>query len=189
MYITTHITIVNICYKYFNKKNNINLNKNNLFWGAIQPDFQKGKNKIKHTYSVSHNKIIELEHEIMNNNLEIYDYSKKIGNISHFIVDSFCKYHLEDYYGKNMIKHFAYEFLLDLKLMHIILFDRDIIDAILFDVEFLEESSFKYLSDNRDKYLSLNEHILNDLYYAIKTTGYLIHRTSKITSNDCMNRY
>lgn len=175
--ITTHIHIVNVCYEYCKKKYNIKLDKKSLFWGAIEPDFQKGKNKINHTYSVSVHKLNKLDCMLKDSTLDISYKSKIIGNMAHFIADSFCKYHIEDYYGKSMIKHFLYEGLLEFKLLKMIFFDRDIIDAILNDIEDYGDC-FTELRCNRDKYLTIKEHCLNDLYYTIKTTGLLIYKLS-----------
>lgn len=165
------------------KKYNINLNRSMLLIGAIQPDFQKGKNKINHTYSVSINKIKQLENQLNDTKLNSSEFALKVGNIAHFIADSFCKYHVEKYYGRNMIRHYIYEFLLEMKILNIIFFDRDIVEAILYDIETLDKSCFSSLSENRQNYLTLKEHILNDLYYAIKTTGFLIYKMSNISNN------
>ena len=175
MLITTHIHIVNVCYGYCKKKYNISLNRKSLFWGAVEPDFQKGKNKINHTYSVSLHKLKDLEFKLKNSSLDISSKSKIIGNMAHFIADSFCKYHVEDYYGRNMVKHFLYEGLLELKLLKMIIFDKQIIDAILNNIEYYGDCIAE-LRCNRDKYLTIKEHCLNDLYYTIKTTGLLIYK-------------
>ena len=53
---------------------------------------------------------------IENNDLDINEVSFIIGKIAHYIADCFCKYHLEEYYGKDMKNHFAYEFTLHLML-------------------------------------------------------------------------
>lgn len=177
IFITTHIYIVNICYEYCKKQYDIKLDKKSLFWGAIQPDFQKGKNKINHTYSVSLHKVHDLNNTLQNSSCNIGYKSKMIGNIAHFVADSFCKYHVENYYGTNMVKHFVYEGLLELQLLKIILFDKKIIESILYDSENADDFLTEFKS-NRDKYLSIKEHYLNDIYYTIKTTNLLIYKLS-----------
>lgn len=153
------------------------MDKKSLFWGAVEPDFQKGKNKINHTYSVSLHRLKELDSKLKNSSLDTSSKSKIIGNMAHFIADSFCKYHLEDYYGRNMVKHFLYEVLLEFKLLKMIIFDKQIIDAILNDIDGYGDC-FDELSCNREKYLTIKEHCLNDLYYTIETTGLLIQKLS-----------
>lgn len=177
MLITTHIHIVNVCYIYCKKKYNISLDKKSLFLGAVEPDFQKGKNKINHTYSVSLHKLKDLNSKLQTSPLDISCKSRIIGNMAHFIADSFCKYHVEDYYGRNMVKHFLYEALLEFKLLKMIIFDKQIIDAILNDIDEYGDCVDE-LGYNREKYLTIKEHCLNDLYYTIKITGLLLYKLS-----------
>ena len=105
MLINTHLAIGSYCYKICNEKYNLNLNKKRFLLGCIEPDLHKRKNKIKHTYSVSKDKMLEYKKYIENNDLDINEVSFIVGRIAHYIADCFCKYHLEEYYGKDMKDH------------------------------------------------------------------------------------
>ena len=98
MLINTHLAIGSYCYKLCNERYNLNLNKKRFLHGCIEPDLHKRKNKIKHTYSVSKDKMLEYKQYIENNDLDINEISFVVGKIAHYIADCFCKYHLEEYY-------------------------------------------------------------------------------------------
>ena len=174
MYITTHIRLANICYKYYKREYNVNLDKKSFLYGSIEPDLHKRSKKIKHIYSVSVYKIKEYIEELKNEDLTLEEKSFLLGKISHYTADCFCKYHLEEYYGHSMIKHFVYEFLLDLKLNYILLFKRKIIRDILINIGCKDEKYIDVLNANREEYLNLKENSINDLCYTVKTMCALI---------------
>ena len=91
MLINSHLAIGSYCYKICNEKYNLNLNKRNFLYGCIEPDLHKRKNKIKHTYSVSKDKMGEYKRYIENNDLSIDEISFIVGQIAHYIADCFCK--------------------------------------------------------------------------------------------------
>lgn len=172
--ITTHLTIAKSCYKACSKIMDLKLDKKAFLYGAIEPDLHKHKNKINHTYNVSIIRIREYIDKIKNEELTIKEESFLLGNIAHYVADSFCKYHLEENYGKNMIDHFCYEFFLDYKLNKAILTKKNLVSTIVFNIDDECRDYLEELKVNREKYLTLNEHCLNDLYYTIKTTSMLL---------------
>lgn len=182
MLINSHLAIGSYCYNLCNEKYNLNLNKKSFLQGCVEPDLHKRGNKIKHTYSVSRNKMLEYKEYIENNDLDIKEISFVVGKIAHYIADCFCKYHLEEYYGKDMKKHFAYEFALHLMIKKTLKSNEDIFENILDNIEgsrdYLEE-----LKINRQEYLSLEEDCINDIFYTIKTTCQLLYLTQKYFAN------
>lgn len=181
MLINTHLTIGIYCYKLCNEKYNLDLDKKNFLYGCIEPDLHKRENKIKHTYTVSKEKMLEYKEYIESNDLDINEVSFIIGKIAHYIADCFCKYHLEEYYGKDMKGHFLYELTLHRKLKKMLKFNNDIFENILNNIEesrdYLEE-----LKINRRDYLDLEEDCMNDIFYTIKTTCQLLYLTQKYFS-------
>lgn len=176
MLINTHLVIGSYCYKICNEKYNLNLNKKNFLHGCIEPDLHKRGNKIKHTYSVSKDKMLEYKEYIENNDLDINEISFIVGKIAHYIADCFCKYHLEEYYGKDMKDHFFYEFTLHRALKKTLKMNDGMFDNILDDIE----NSGDYLEKlklNRKDYLDLEEDCINDIYFTIKTTCQLLYLT------------
>lgn len=178
MLINTHLVIGSYCYKICNDKYNLSLNKKRFLEGCVEPDLHKRGNKIKHTYSVSKDKMLEYKEYIENNELDINEVSFIIGKIAHYIADCFCKYHLEEYYGKDMKSHFAYEFTLHLMLKKTLRKNKYIFDGILDNidetVDYLDE-----LKINREEYLSLEEDCINDIFYTVKTTCQLLYVAQK----------
>lgn len=178
MLINTHLAIGAYCYKVCNEKYNLNLNKKKFLYGCIEPDLHKRGNKIKHTYSISKDKMLEYKEVIENNGLDINEASFILGKIAHYVADSFCKYHLEEYYGKDMKDHFLYELTLHRKLKKMLKFNNDIFENILNNIEesrdYLEE-----LKINRQEYLDLEEDCMNDIFYTIKTTCQLLYLTQE----------
>ena len=178
MLVNTHLVIGLYCYKLCNEKYNLSLDKKRFLAGCVEPDLHKRRNKIKHTYSVSKDKMLEYKDYIESNNLDINEVSFIIGKIAHYIADCFCKYHLDEYYGKDMKKHFAYELTLHLMLRKTLRNNKDIFENLLDNiddsVDYLEE-----LKINRQEYLSLEENCVNDILYTIKTTCQLLYLTEK----------
>lgn len=178
MLINTHLAIGSYCYKICNEKYNLNLDKKRFLLGCIEPDLHKRKNKIKHTYSVSKYKMLEYKKYIENNDLDINEVSFIVGKIAHYIADCFCKYHLEEYYGKDMKDHFVYELLLHRTLKKALKEKDEIFNEILNNIN----ESRDYLDElriNRKEYLDLEEDCLNDVYFTIKTTCQLLYLTQK----------
>ena len=178
MLINTHLLIGAYCYKVCNEKYNLNLNKKKFLYGCIEPDLHKRGNKIKHTYSISKDKMLEYKEVIENNDLDINEASFILGKIAHYIADSFCKYHLEGYYGSDMKNHFLYEIKLHMAFKRFLIFNKDIFENILDNIE----KSTDYLDElkrNREEYLKLEEEYINDIFYTIKTTCQLLYLTQK----------
>ena len=178
MLINTHLAIGSYCYNLCNEKFNLNLNKKSFLHGCIDPDLHKKGNKIKHTYSVSKDKMLEYTEYIENNQLDINEISFIIGKIAHYIADCFCKYHLEEYYGRDMKKHFSYECRLHLTLKKVLRKNENIFDGILDDVD-KKSDYLRELKINRQEYLTLDEDCINDVFYTIKTTCQLLYLTNK----------
>ena len=176
MLINTHLIIGEFCFNLCNEKYDLMLNKRKFLYGCIEPDLHKRKNKIKHTYTVSKEKMKEYNDLIENGNMNTDEISFTLGRIAHYIADCFCKYHLEEYYGKDMAKHFIYEVTLHKKLKNILRYKQELFDNVLDDLnegrDYLEE-----LNINRESYLSLDEDCINDIYFTIKTTCYLLYMT------------
>ena len=176
MLINTHLAIGKYCYEICNEKYNLNIDKNKFLLGCVEPDMHKRGNKIQHTYSVSKEQMMYYKEYIENNDLSNKEISFIIGQIAHYIADCFCKYHLEEYYGKDMGKHFRYEVSLHRSLKKLLKYNEDIFDGILNNLT----ESIDYLSQfksNREQYLSLEEDCINDIYYTIKTTCQLLYST------------
>lgn len=172
--ITTHLTIAKSCYKACSKIMDLKLDQRAFLYGVIEPDLHKRKTKINHTYSISVGRVQEYIDRIKSEELTIKEKSFLLGNIAHYVADSFCKYHLEENYGKNMINHFCYEVLLDFKMNKAIFTKKHLVSAIIFGVEDECKDYLEEVKINRERYLTINEHCLNDLYYTIKTTGKLL---------------
>ena len=178
MLVNTHLVIGSYCYNLCNKKYNLNINKKRFLAGCVEPDLHKRANKIQHTYSVSKDKMIEYKEYVENNDLDINEVSFIIGKIAHYIADCFCKYHLEEYYGKDMKKHFAYEVNLHLILRKTLKSNenvfKNLLDNIDDSVDYLEE-----LKISRKEYLSLEEDAINDILYTTKMICQLLYLTQK----------
>ena len=178
MLINTHLIIGEFCFNLCNEKYDLMLNKRKFLYGCIEPDLHKRKNKIKHTYTVSKEKMKEYNDLIENGNMNTDEISFTLGRIAHYIADCFCKYHLEEYYGKDMKDHSVYELLLHRTLKKALKEKDEIFNEILNNInesrDYLEE-----LRINRKEYLDLEEDCLNDIYFTIKTTCQLLYLTQK----------
>ena len=182
MLINTHLIIGEFCFNLCNEKYDLMLNKRKFLYGCIEPDLHKRKNKIKHTYTVSKEKMKEYNDMIQSGDMNKDEISFTLGKIAHYIADCFCKYHLEEYYGKDMAKHFIYEVTLHKKLKNILRYKQELFDNVLDDLnegrDYLEE-----LNINRESYLSLDEDCINDIYFTIKTTCYFLYMTQVYFGN------
>lgn len=176
MLINTHLAIGKYCYKVCNEKYNLNIDKKYFLLGCVEPDMHKRGNKIQHTYSVSKEQMIHYKQYIENNDLSVKEVSFIIGQIAHYIADCFCKYHLEEYYGKDMGKHFKYELTLHRNLKKVLRNNEEMFDGILDDLA-ISRDYLSELKRNREQYLDLEEDCLNDIYYTVKTTCQLLYST------------
>lgn len=178
MLVNTHLAIGLYCYNLCNERYNLGLDKKRFLAGCVEPDLHKRRNKIKHTYSVSKDKMLEYKNYIENNDLDINEVSFIIGKIAHYIGDCFCKYHLEEYYGKDMKNHFAYEFNLHVKLKKTLRNNGYIFENVLDNMD----DSMDYLEElklTRQEYLSLKEDAVNDILYTTKMICQLLYLTQK----------
>ena len=77
-----------------------------------------------------------------------------------------------------MKKHMTYEFNLHLMLKRILKKNNYIFDNILDNVD--KPSDYFYeLNKNRQEYLTLEEDLINDIFYTVKTTCQLLYLTNK----------
>lgn len=174
MLVNTHLLIGSYCYEICNESFGLMLDKKRFLYGCIEPDLHKRKNKIQHTYSISRKRMQKYKTIIENEDINIEKMSFLLGKIAHYIADSFCKYHLEDYYGRDMGKHFIYERELHKRLKDVLRNNDDILQTILDDLDYFPDYLNK-LEDNREQYLSLEENYLHDIYFTLKTTCYLLY--------------
>lgn len=105
----THIKLANYIYYIFKQQYGIRLNKKNLIYGSIKPDFMK--NKVPHYIDKSIDYIDkEIESLIDDSNkISIKVFSRRLGMIMHYISDYFCRAHNTEYYRKNLVAHLKYE--------------------------------------------------------------------------------
>ena len=176
MLINTHFLIGKYCYDICNEKYDLNIDRKSFLWGCIEPDMHKRGNKIKHTYSVSKEQMKYYRECIENDDLTEKEISFIIGKIAHYIADCFCKYHLDEYYGKDMMKHFKYEVSLH-RAMKKGMKNNDKIFQEIANEYIVSGDYLKELKGNREQYLSLEEDCLNDIYYTLKTTCQLLYGT------------
>lgn len=105
----THIKIANYIYNIFKQQYGICLNKKNLIYGSIKPDF--AKNKVPHYIDQSID-YIDDEIEALIKDFNIISkkvFSRRLGMIMHYISDYFCRAHNTNYYRKNLMAHLKYE--------------------------------------------------------------------------------
>jgi len=105
----THIKIANHIYHIFKKEYGIRLNKRNLIYGSIKPDFTK--NKVPHYIDKSIDFIDkEIEKLIFDSDkIGVKLLSRRLGMIMHYISDYFCRAHNTSYYRNNLMAHLKYE--------------------------------------------------------------------------------
>lgn len=114
MYFFTHLFISKVLYRNFKKE--VNLSKLAFAYGNIKPDLPPACFKDRHTLDNYLFIVYDKANQLINNDLDIKEFSVKLGEVCHFICDFFCYYHLSDALHKKIFPHLGYELLLHLKL-------------------------------------------------------------------------
>lgn len=161
----THIKLANYIYRILKKKYGIHLNKKNLIYGSVKPDFVK--NKVPHYIDKSIDFIDqEIERLIYDSNdIGVKEFSRRLGMIMHYISDYFCRAHNTEYYRQNLIPHLKYEKRLA---------------KIMKDIKFVKTINYeKYLGSIKNYIIELNKEYMKkrsleqDREYTISAIHYV----------------
>lgn len=112
----THLGIAASIQKFVQKELGIKLDTLGFMLGNIKPDIYRHSIKIPHfkddAMDFIKNEINELlDYDIENSRKGLRDFSEKLGIVTHYISDFFCKVHSKER-NINIAKHYLYEMLL-----------------------------------------------------------------------------
>lgn len=161
----THVKFANYIYRILKKQYGIRLNKKNLIYGSIKPDFVK--NKVPHYIDKSIDFIYEEIERLISdsNNIGVKEFSRRLGMIMHYISDYFCRAHNTKYYRKNLIPHLKYE-----KRLAKIMKDMKSIKLIRFEMYF---GSIKESIIELNKEYMQKRSLEQDREYTIRAINYV----------------
>lgn len=114
MYFFSHLYISRILYRNFKKE--VNLSKWAFAYGNVKPDLPPACFKDRHTLENYLFIVYDNANQLINNDLDLKEFSVKLGEVCHFVCDFFCYYHLNEQLHKRIFSHLFYELLLHLKL-------------------------------------------------------------------------
>jgi hypothetical protein len=113
MYFFTHIYMAKILYHHLAEE--IPLDKRAFAYGNIKPDLPSPQRK-NHTLENYLAQACICAEQLMEEEVDVKDFSVNLGVVCHFVCDFFCYYHLEDEIHDRKLKHFLYELTLHWKL-------------------------------------------------------------------------
>ncbi|MDW7670364.1 MAG: zinc dependent phospholipase C family protein [Bacillota bacterium] len=111
----THAIIAGIIVDDIYQEHHVKLNKTQLLYGSIKPDFYSGFPKLKHFKPESFNTICQdisaiSASKMDNNRATVARLSQQIGVVTHYVADYFCVPHNDrETYHNHIIDHIRYE--------------------------------------------------------------------------------
>lgn len=167
MYFFSHLCISRILYRNFKK--DVDLSKWAFTFGNVKPDLPPACFKDRHTLDNYLFIVYDKANQLINNDLDLKDFSIKLGEVCHFVCDFFCYYHLNDKLHKKIFSHLFYELLL-----HVILrFRKKILPA---DIKTPKKGFASIIFEMRRDYFSDPRSIKKDIDFAISAALSIFQR-------------
>ena len=157
----THLRMADTIFEILNE--DIILDRKQFRCGNVLPDLDKSMNRIKHTFEGSIGLVEDVCNAIALERLDIGEFSRRLGIITHFACDFFCRYHLDDEKHDDYFDHFLYE----AKLHSEYMFIKDDL-SLTGGVHITEGSDVRTLiQDLRKSYQRALKSLENDILFAI----------------------
>jgi len=163
MIVNSHILMSQILYKHISNNMNFKLNRVTFAYGNIKPDLNNKDINCGHTLDESLYKVNKYSEKLMSENISIKEFSKSLGVICHFSCDYFCLYHREGNEKKGAFEHLAYETVLHVKLLTLLLRGK----LKLKNHEILEESVENIALSMEKKYKAEAKSLTKDITCAL----------------------
>jgi hypothetical protein len=167
--------IANVIYEDIRADHHIELNKTNLIYGSIKPDFYSGFPKLKHfkpqSFSTICGEISTLSGErVEDNRAAVASLSKHIGIVTHYVADYFCAPHNDRLtYQHHIIDHIKYE-----NNLHQVFDQTALMQNKVMPTQWLDfskpEQVMNYLDELHKYYVEGHESFLNDLIGSLQAT-------------------
>lgn len=113
MLIPTHCLISKHIFKSITINNGIKLDYSAFKFGSFAPDimpkYKKNRHYMTSSFDYVINQVVKLYEDSKYDQISIEEFSFRLGVISHYLADFFCKPHNEIYYDNHLIKHLIYE--------------------------------------------------------------------------------
>jgi hypothetical protein len=161
MYFFSHLFISRVLYRNFKKE--VNLSKLAFAYGNVKPDLPPACFKDRHTLDNYLFIVYDKANQLINNDLDVKEFSVKLGEVCHFVCDFFCYYHLNDKLHKKIFSHLFYELLLHAKL-YILKFKKKIQ---LPDIKASKKGLASIIFEMRRDYFSNPKSIKKDIDFAL----------------------
>ncbi|MFZ5944907.1 MAG: zinc dependent phospholipase C family protein [Bacillota bacterium] len=150
-----------------------NFNYNLFYLGNIAPDFIDFYQNAKHEFKYASRHILNEIH-LLENTTDINVISFKMGVITHYLTDFFCKAHNCDKLLNNLWDHFQYESLLHRVLISM---KNEIkVNKKVYDVE-------EFLRERYENYLTQEPSVVLDIVYSMEVcqciVNYILQNYSK----------
>lgn len=160
MFFFTHLKISKMIYGHLGTE--MCLDKKAFMYGNIKPDLTPDLMNCPHTYANYFDIMCGHIEKIVNDRLDIYNFSVELGQICHYICDFFCLYHLDERIWSKKKDHFLYEVSLHIKL----LLNKSKLRN-NHKVSYFENDIATYIKNLRKEYESMKSSKMNDLEYSI----------------------
>lgn len=157
----SHLFLAKKIVKKFNKE----LDSNSFLLGNIMPDFIPWHKKKEHTFESSVSYVLYEIHLIKKlNDINIISY--KLGIISHYLADFFCKAHNCEEMQKGLWQHFKYE-----SLLHSVLISANIELPIENDIYKIKT----FLKKKYERYMLEELSVVVDIQYSLEVCQNIIY--------------
>lgn len=163
MIINTHIVFSRYIFSHCLKKLNFKLCKPMFMYGNIKPDLFPGTSDSSHTFKNNIGTVKDYSDMLLNNKLDVKEFSLVLGVLCHYICDFFCIYHNENR-NKSLIAHIKYEVKLHFKLIWLL--SRGKFNPSLNGIP-PEKDILSIIAGMQKKYSNEIESDIKDITYAI----------------------
>ncbi len=176
MHITTHLLIANVLYKEFTAKMGLEIDYLSYVYGNIKPDVYPGDIDWPHFSHQSFDDLIQYCEHITSAPMSLKEFSKALGVVTHFICDYYCIYHTKPFRAKGVIRHMAYEHLLELTCIK-----RFILGELLVAEEVMCGNIKDTINERLAAYTIGAYSINKDIYYALSTASGVVRRLIELS--------
>lgn len=169
MHFLTHVSIANTLYKKYSTV--FPIAKHHFIYGNIKPDLMYNGLAIPHTLENTIYKACSLYEEIINQTLDLYTFSVRLGEICHYLCDYFCFYHISESDYRKYADHFIYE----IELHAYWLLKKADADVQRYQTDYpLDISMTSLITRMRKEYNRKSHDFIKDISYSLNSVDWLV---------------
>ncbi len=174
MHFLTHLSIADTLVKKISS--DLPIDKYHFIYGNIKPDLKSNGLTLAHTLENTMSKVCSLLDEIKNNNLDLFTFSVRLGELCHYLCDYFCYYHICETDYRRYSDHFIYEVELHIFWLWVKKAKEQETNFVRWDEDVPLTTMITRL---RKQYKSKSHAFIKDIDYSLQACDWLIHTLTR----------